>query len=119
MDDLIKPTGKLHPILERVWKDGTLNLEIRNEYINIYYRGGNLLRIEKKGTGYVFSFDENYGADKPDSPTVQNWLNDLPKLKQAMDFYFSKRAKDEREFQQLFLRENNGASVAGRPKCTT
>lgn len=37
--------GKLKDFLERVKKDDTLCLEIRDNYINIYYRGGSLFKI--------------------------------------------------------------------------
>jgi hypothetical protein len=41
--------GILNPFLIAVMDDDKLNLEIRNNYINIYYRGGNLLRIASAG----------------------------------------------------------------------
>ena len=37
-----------------------LSLEIRNGYINIYYKGGNLLKITQKRRGYSFFFDAKY-----------------------------------------------------------
>jgi len=33
--------GVLTPLLDRVKADSTLCLEIREDYLNIYYRGGN------------------------------------------------------------------------------
>ena len=39
----------LEPVLDLVKSDYTLCLEIREDYINIYYRGGNILRIKQKG----------------------------------------------------------------------
>jgi hypothetical protein len=33
-------------------------------------------------------------------------------MKQAMDFHFSKKANEEREFQQLVVRENNYSSIS-------
>jgi hypothetical protein len=42
MNDLLKPDGLLNPILERVKHDHTLMLSIRENYINIYYRSGNI-----------------------------------------------------------------------------
>ena len=38
----------INRFLEVVKKDATLCLEIRENYINIYYRGGNLVRIQEK-----------------------------------------------------------------------
>ena len=60
-DNLVNDNGLLHTILERVKKDDTLMLAIRDGYINIYYRGGNILRIQEQGNGtYQSSFDEHY-----------------------------------------------------------
>ena len=42
MDDLAQ--GVLSPLRDRVLADRSLCLEIRDDYLNIYYRGGNLLR---------------------------------------------------------------------------
>ncbi len=46
MKDLVDSDGVLQPILTRVKKDSTLMLAIRENYINIYYRGGNILKIK-------------------------------------------------------------------------
>jgi len=40
--------GFLNSILEVVKRDDTLCLKIKNEYINIYYRGGSILKLENK-----------------------------------------------------------------------
>ena len=50
MNDLSKPEGTLYPILERVRKDHNLMFAIRDGYINIYYRGGNIIRITQRGS---------------------------------------------------------------------
>jgi len=42
----------------------------------------------------------------------KKWVELLPFLKQAMDEYFSKYGKCEREFQQLVARENNNSVIA-------
>ena len=54
-----------------------LCLEIRNGYINIYYKGGNLLRITQKKKGYSFYFDAKYCLNKGDDSnyTLLNSLN--------------------------------------------
>ena len=38
--------AKLKSFLTIVKEDDTLSLEIRENYINIYYRGGNVFKIE-------------------------------------------------------------------------
>ncbi len=76
MGDLVDSNGVLHPILPRVKKDHTLMLAIRENYINIYYRGGNILNLKEHHKGYYqASFDDQYnksGLLIPDSPTEIN-----------------------------------------------
>jgi hypothetical protein len=108
--------GLLSPLLNRVKDDNTLLLSIRGNYINIYYRGGNLLRVkqnEKTGR-YEASFEKRYLSDNLDIPTnnldsdtLAEWLKLFPVLKDQMDIYFTAHPKNEREFQQLVVRENN------------
>lgn len=115
LDDL--KTGKLSSLLERVLADDTLDLELRGKCINIYYRGGSLFRIIEKGSGtYEICFDSNYcdteawrntGSKVESKPTIEQAVKDIPYYKQAMDMWFHKYPKYEREFQQLLARENN------------
>ncbi len=114
----LKEDGLLHSLLTRVKCDPTLCLEIRQNYLNIYYRGGNLVKIEEKGC-YIASFDTDYGISDDRLPKkelcvkddVQRWVDVIPYLKQAMDFWFGVHPKEEREFQQLVVRENNGSII--------
>ena len=118
MEDL--KDGYLTPLLERVKKDDTLCLELRGDYINIYYRGGALYVIKKDlgDHNYQILYNEDYNKDinvesKSASyvviPTVEQAVEEVPIHKQTMDFYFSRHPKLEREFQQLILRENNNS----------
>jgi hypothetical protein len=124
INDLKDAQGLLHPILERVKQDNTLMLSIRDNYVNIYYRGGNIIRLTRRNTGiYDAFFDKRYIKNDfilPHLPPaiqrtedVKAWIDALPKLKQAMDIYFSNVNKLEREFQQLIARENNCSSISG------
>ena len=123
MGDLVNSEGMLHPILTRVKKDHTLMLAIRENFINIYYRGGNILNIKEHNKGfYQASFDEQYnksGLLIPDSPTeinhqndARSWIDSFPSRKNIMDEYFSTYGKAEREFQQLIARENNNSTIS-------
>jgi hypothetical protein len=123
MQDLVNSNGILHPILERVKKDHTLMLAIRENFINIYYRGGNILNLKEYTKGfYQASFDDQYnksGLFIPDSPTEINnqndsrsWIDSFPSRKNIMDEYFSLYGKSEREFQQLIARENNNSTIS-------
>ena len=121
--------GLLKPVLDRVKKDDTLMLAIRNGYINIYYRGGNLLRIAKTNetsdsydlyfdkrydlsVGYTSFFDLNLPSKISGREQIAQWISAFPKLKELMDFWFSENPKTEREFQQLVERENNRSSIS-------
>ena len=110
---------KLKSFLTSVKEDDTLCLEIRENYINIYYRGGNLFRIEPWGNEYKVLFDLNYCSKNREiisqiSPCdYEKWVEWIPQIKAEMDAYFHKYPKLEREYQQLVLRENNNSSIAG------
>jgi hypothetical protein len=123
MEDLREGDGCLSPLLKRVRKDDTLMLAIRDGYINIYYRGGSILKlVEKKSHKYQTFFDSNYnklGGSLPDlPPEIQDieqtikWVEAVPHLKEIMDFYFSSFSKLECEFQQLVVRENNSSNYS-------
>lgn len=122
MNDLKNADGLLHPILDRVISDHTLLLSIRGNYINIYYRGGNILRVEKSGDRYTSFFDPKYNKNAEsalDLPLhinhqddARKWVESFQSLKLMMDFYFSRICKSEREFQQLVARENNDSTIS-------
>ena len=104
--------GMLHDLLDYVKSDDTLDLEFRGEgRANIYYRGGSLFCIERSGDGYTLTFDTKYctacdeGMEK--TPSVRAAVGLIPLYKHAMDVWFVKNRKYEREFQQLVVRENN------------
>lgn len=115
--DLI--SGKLKRLLSFVLNDNSLDMEIRENYINIYYRGGNSLKVSVTGREYIFDFDYNYltidstlKIEIEKSLTDKNWLHYFAFTKQVMDLYFTSHRKEEREYQQLVVRENNYSSIA-------
>jgi uncharacterized protein YlbG (UPF0298 family) len=115
--------GILSPILARVKEDDTLMLALRGDYINIYYRGGSLLKIESNRDSYMATFDEDYNKkgqvldivfpykiiEKEDSIKL---VDAVLKLKYVMDLFFGANNRLEREFQQLVVRENNYSSIS-------
>ena len=123
MNDLTNENGQLHPLLEKAQKDHTLLIAIRKNYINIYYRGGNILKLSEHNKNfYQAEFDKNYGKFGQVAPilpsTISNrreaeiWAESIPKLKVIMDEYFAVNKKSEREYQQLVTHENNLSSFS-------
>jgi hypothetical protein len=123
MKDLLEPERKLHPILERVQKDHNLMLAIRDGYINIYYRGGNILRVTERDAFYQTFFDVKYAKSgqcvaNPEEniryqADAQKMVACFPERKIIMDEYFAGGSKTtEQEFQQLVARENNNSSIS-------
>ncbi len=121
MSDLLSITGSIREILDLVKADHTLEFNIRDNYVNIYYRGGNVLKItEKAPHTYEFWFDHNYQKSRTPVEIInlqthlknRDWLNFFPYAKQAMDFYFADKQSEEREFAQLVVRDNNYSGVS-------
>lgn len=125
--------GILNPILLMVKENDTLMLSIREQYINIYYRGGSLLRVSAHSepteaspdanATYVVDFDQNYNNDNRPLPidfpyTISNedeslrLVDAVPILKHAIDRFLTASNKPEREFQQLVARENNYSMIS-------
>jgi hypothetical protein len=55
--------GLLYPVLSAVRSDATLDLQIRDFYVNVYYRGTNLMDISdsRSGTHQLRThFDKKY-----------------------------------------------------------
>jgi len=127
--------GFLNPLLKRVQNDHSLMLCTREGYINIYYRGGNLIELKEKPDGsYEAFFNKNYITEnyrnhrdgyrndepllmdddffeqtiaKANENNVKKLIQTILLKKEIMDFHFSDYFKTEREFQQLVARENN------------
>jgi hypothetical protein len=116
--------GKLRLLTSKVRTDDTLLLAFRGTSINIYYRGGSILRLVCGNGNYTTHFDRNYAKGSADPlldklPTVIGteadcvvWLEAIPSLKEIMNSFFATHAKSEREFQQLVAWENNRSAVS-------
>lgn len=123
MHDLKDENGLLHPVFKRIQEDQTLMLAIRDGYINIYYRGGNLMCIKEKRTGgYYASFDKKYAPSPKAVPELPKqivspidtfyWVHNFGKLKTLMDAHLIRKPTLEREFQQVTARINNQSNLA-------
>lgn len=108
-------------LVEIVNSDKTLDLQIRDSYINIYYLGGNLLKISgfNSRSGRIdFHFDKKYFQRKngkhlpaklPAAPSAfSDWKCSLDRLKSVMDGWFADYPKAERHTQhELCLMHRN------------
>lgn len=121
--------GVLKSIVLIVQNDNTLDFQIRENYINIYYRGGSLAKISARGNNkYKIEFEEAKYLKNLDArfsregicseyiiktqDDIKLWLDNLPLFKYGMDLYFTKIRKFEREFQQILVRENNYSNIS-------
>lgn len=118
--------GILSPLLNLVKESDDLILEIRENYLNIYYRGGSLFKVEasrNSEVSYTFKWDAEYKnnesfklSDKkklsgPKKVTeishCDEWVGINKNLKKVMDDWFRDHSKKEREIQQLIATREN------------
>jgi len=116
VSDLID--GELSFFLKKV-KDNRalLSIEIRDGYINIYYKGGNLLKITQKAKGYSFYFDAKYCIhqssrehyemfSKMKTASANEYINNWELMMGEMDSWFNEHPKPERTYQHNLLVNN-------------
>jgi len=93
---------------------GVLDFQIRDSYINVYYAGGCIWKVEglkQKGRGVKFSIDDKYFKRKSCSDLsgkflphrnadVNDWLSTQENLIKIMNDWFLDNPKKERKLQQ-------------------
>ena len=108
--------GILINLLERVVKDSTIDLQMRGNSIDIYYRGGVILHLVQKIDTYNATINPKYFGEEPVIPfenkiktkeDIQDWIKKVPEIKQARDFHYGKNNAAERDFMQLTVRSNS------------
>lgn len=110
MSDL--KSGLLSKITKTVLNDRDLIMELRDNYINIYFKGQNLVAITYTEDGYTCTSHEKFSGPASESTTriaseddVKSLLSEFPSRKDAIS-HNSKGAK-EIEVEQLIIRANN------------
>lgn len=104
-------SGFLSGITESVKNDSDLNLEIRDAYVNVYYKGNSLLKlVEVNASKYKVNIHKKFreGIVLPSTlteSTISQFLAAIPLLKQNIIKY-SKRSL-EVEYEQMIIRANN------------
>lgn len=105
-------SGFLSSLTEYVRNDIDLNLEIREGYINIYYKGNSLLKLCEAGSllRYKAEIDPKFLEGTQTSldfteDTVPQFIKAIPLVKENINRYgaYSK----EIEYEQMIIRANN------------
>ncbi|MDR2870443.1 MAG: hypothetical protein LBV04_08340, partial [Deferribacteraceae bacterium] len=104
-------SGELAPLLAKVKSDSTLMLAIRENYINIYYLGGNAIKLDQyaKENGFNAStgdYVKDGSLEKcpfSDAAALDEWFE---KLKPAMKQSIEAHNKTERKIQQEIVKAN-------------
>ena len=103
--------GFLSEIIRRVIKDRDLDLEIRENYLNIYYKGNSLLHLSEKSPQsyhpYVHpKFLKGISlTDFTDQASVDNFLRNIPVIKD--NIVLLGKPSLEIEYEQMIIRANN------------
>ncbi|GHV66029.1 hypothetical protein FACS1894199_08460 [Bacteroidia bacterium] len=108
MDQFLSETGKHNQILSYVQNDDTLDMELRGNYVSIYYRGGKILKINEDGK--IETLDKKYLTGESSLPDPAKESDKyFPEAKHQIDVYVRKKRNHlgEKEIQQLVVKENN------------
>ncbi len=103
--------GFLSVIVQKVIGDADLDLEIRDNYLNIYFKGNSLLRLTQASPlRYQVEIHPKFLgpmhiSDLVDVETVQDFLNSIPSLKENIQIHG--RSSVETEYEQMIIRANN------------
>jgi hypothetical protein len=110
-------SGCLQAFLSEARNNPDICLEIRKDYINLYYKGGSALKISQSKAGYTFVFDSKYCFNKGDDSKYEilssldkkdakSFSNAFPAILNEMDSWFACHPKAEREFQHRLIKSN-------------
>lgn len=105
-------SGFLSQLTQEVIDDFDLNLEIRKDYINLYYKGNSLLRLEesrprryKVDVAAKFLTDLSVPSELVDPGTTAAFVRNIPAIKR--NILRAGRHSIEAEYEQLIIRANN------------
>ena len=104
-------SGFLSSLTKKVKTDPDLDLEIREDYVNVYYKGNSLLKLtENASSQYKAEIHKKFqdGLDLPielNESTISPFVNNIPFIKENIIKY-GKRSL-EVEYEQMIIRANN------------
>jgi len=102
------PGGTNEGIVKLVNRDRTLDLQFRGTYINVYYRGGSLLKLTDEG---AIKIHRTYCRGE-EIKNVNAWLKSVARFKHNLDQCRFTNDQQELEYQQLAYRANSYAREA-------
>ena len=85
--------GKLGGLIEMVKNDDELVLQIREDYFNVYYKGGNMLKVSSENS---FQFDYNYYKCEIDLDTQEQRNKRIDKRRSVLESL--KKTRDYKTF---------------------
>lgn len=104
--------GFLVNLIEAVREDQDLDLQIRDNYLNIYFKGNSLLKLtEADAECYKTEIHSKFleggisVSDLTDNRTTTAFVSEIPQLKENIIKYG--KASLEVEYEQLIIRANN------------
>ena len=110
--------GIYNPIVKAVCEDKDLDMEFRgsdkstDEYINIYFKGNNILKLYLNGRFHIHEYFKKGLKDIPnllkDKESINSYLKLLPQIKHNVATHRKKSM--EIEYEQLLIRANNKES---------
>ena len=92
-DNVFGKDGKLGGLIEMVKKDDELVLQIREDYFNVYYKGGNMLKVSSENS---FQFDYNYFKCEIDLDTQEQRNKRIDKRRSVLESL--KKTRDYKTF---------------------
>lgn len=113
-DRALNNGGLLADLIDEVEKDKDLVLHIRGDYFNVYYKGGNLVKVKSENS---FEFDSNYYKGNPklvDSEIKRNEMREelLKWLKRKRDYHgFIDKMKYLMDSYWVWLKREKGRDL--------
>jgi len=104
-------SGFLKDLTEKVRQDKDLNLDIREEYVNVYFKGHSLLKLNRIDSNrYRVEIHPQFTGgiqiqDFVDEETVSLFSSQIPRIKENIIEY--KKPSIEMEYEQMIIRANN------------
>jgi len=100
-------SGVYARLVEEVRKQKDLNMDFRGKYINMYFKGHNVLRLHDHGGWYIHPHFKIEGIPRPlrTREDADEYLKRLPMIKDKVSRHPTQRI--EAEYEQLIIRANN------------